>query len=123
MDRARGQKEAEISEAIVKFEREFMGRGPVEAKTFIVEDLVVVRLHKVLTPAEMKLAEAEDQRKGRELIKQLRRELLEGARPLLEVTIKDIIGVPVQSLHTDISTKTGERIIVFTLAQQPKWEG
>ncbi|MDP6358275.1 MAG: Na-translocating system protein MpsC family protein, partial [Planctomycetota bacterium] len=55
--------------------------------------------------------------------KQLRRELLEGARPLLEVTIKDIIGVPVQSLHTDISTKTGERIIVFTLAQQPKWEG
>ncbi|MDP6504268.1 MAG: DUF2294 domain-containing protein [Planctomycetota bacterium] len=122
MDRARGQKEAEISEAIVKFEREFMGRGPVEAKTFIVEDLVVVRLHKVLTPAEMKLAEAEDQRKGRELIKQLRRELLEGARPLLEVTIKDIIGVPVQSLHTDISTKTGERIIVFTLVEVPRFD-
>ena len=122
MDKSKGQKEAEISEAIVKFEREFMGRGPVEARTFIVEDLVVVRLHKVLTPAEMKLAEAEEQKKGRDLIKQLRRELIEGARPLLEVTINDIIGVPVQSLHTDISTKTGERIIVFTLVEVPRFD-
>ncbi|MDA0841709.1 MAG: DUF2294 domain-containing protein [Planctomycetota bacterium] len=122
MDKSRGQKEAEVSEAMVKFEKEFMGRGPIETRTFIVDDLVVVRLRGVLTPAEMKVAESEDKSRGRDLIKQLRSELLEGARPLLEVVIQDILGVPVLSLHTDISTRTGERMIVFVLTQQPRFE-
>ena len=113
--KTKGQIEAEISEAIIKFEKEYMGRGPDETKTHIINDMIVVRLHRVLTPAEQQLAQSDGDAKGRTLIKQVRTELLEKARPLLEAMVRDITGRMVNSMHTDISTTTGERIIVFTL--------
>ena len=111
-----GELEAEISQAFVRFEKEFMGRGPLETKTYILEDLVLVRLKGVLTQTEMKLAEASDRQRGRYLLKQVRQELIDHGRPVLERIIRDTLGVEVLSLHTDISTKTGERIIVLSLA-------
>jgi len=114
-DRTKGEIEAEISEAIIKFEKEYMGRGPDETKTYYLDDLIVVRLQRVLTPAEKQLAKADDSTKGRGLVKQIRTELLEKARPLLDKAICSITRRSVISLHTDISTVTGERIIVFTL--------
>jgi uncharacterized protein YbcI len=92
-----------------------MGRGPEQTKTYIIGDMIVVRLQRVLTPAEQQLAGASDEMKGRTLIKQVRTELLEKARPLLERIITDLTGRSVKSLHTDISTATGERVIIFTL--------
>ena len=112
--------EREISQAIIRFEKEFMGRGPLEARTYIIDDMVLVRLKNVLTPAELKLAESEEGKRGRYLIKQVRQELIEQGRPLLDAVIQDILGIKVVSLHTDISAKTGERIIVFSL--ESKWE-
>jgi uncharacterized protein YbcI len=114
-----GELEAAISQAIIRFEKEFMGRGPLETKTYILDDLVLVRLKGVLTPAEIKLAESNGRERGRYLLKQVRQELLDHGRPVLEESIRDILGVDVRSLHTDISTKTGERIIVFTLDDKP----
>jgi uncharacterized protein YbcI len=114
--KTKGEMEARISQAIIRFEKEYMGRGPLETKSYLIDDMVLVRLKNVLTPAEHKLAEAEERHQGRDLIKQARHKLLEHGRPLLETVIKDILGVEVISMHTDISTKTGERIIVFTLA-------
>jgi uncharacterized protein YbcI len=114
--KTKGQMEAEISEAIVKFEREYMGRGPEETRTYLLDDIIIVRLHGVLTPAERQLARSDSEGHGRALIKQVRMELLEKARPLLETIIRDITGQTVKSFHTDISTVTGERIIVLSLA-------
>jgi len=122
INKTKGQVEAEISEAIIKFEKEYMGRGPDETKTYIIGDMVLVRLKGVLTPAEKQLARSEDNLKGRALIKQVRIELLETARLLLERIIMDILGEKVVSLHTDISTVTGERIIIFTLENTPEIE-
>jgi len=113
--KTKGQLEAEISEAIIKFEREYMGRGPEEARTYLLGDIVMVRLQGVLTPAERQLARSDSPGQGRTLIKQVRMELLEKARPLLEVIVRDIVGYSIISLHTDISTVTGERFIVFVL--------
>jgi uncharacterized protein YbcI len=115
MAKSKGQIEAQISEALIKFEKEYMGRGPDETKTYLVDDMVVVRLQRVLTPAEKQLAKSNESTKGRVLVKQVRTELLEKARPLLEKAISEITCRKVISLHTDISTVTGERIIVFTL--------
>jgi len=120
MAMSKGQIEAEISKAIVEFEKEYMGRGPDETKTYFLEDIIVVRLQRVLTPAEKHLAGADKSSRGRQLVKQVRTELLEKARPLLDKTILDITGRQIVSLHTDISTNTGERIIVFTLAETAK---
>lgn len=116
MAKTKGQLEAEISDAIVRFELDYMGRGPEEARTYLVDDMVLVRLRGVLTPAERQLGGPDGTAQGRELVKQVRRELIEKARPLLEAIIADITGQAVRSVHTDISTMIGERIIVFSLA-------
>ncbi len=118
--KTRGELEAKICRMIVQFEKEYMGRGPVETKCFLLEDLVLVRLKGVLTPAEIRLAASQE--RGRYLLKQVRQQLLDFGRPLLESAVEDILGVPVVSIHTDISTKTGERVIVFTLAEKPKYK-
>jgi uncharacterized protein YbcI len=119
MIKTKGQLEAEISDAIIRFEKEYMGRGPLETKTYIIDDMVIVRLKGVLTRAERQLAESSEASIGRELIKRMRHALLEKGRPMLDAIIEDVVGVPVVSLHTDLSTVTGERLIVFSLAKIP----
>lgn len=111
-DKTKGQIEAQISESIIKFEKEHMGRGPVETKAYILKDMIFVRLKKVLTPAEEHLSKSPT---GAEMIKKIRVQLLESSREFLEKMIIEITGCQIKSLHTDISTRTGERIIVFTL--------
>ena len=121
MEKTKGQIEGEITEAIIRFEKEFMGRGPTETKTYIIDDLVLVRLRGIMTPAEQQLVQAENTSRGRELIKQVRHELLERGRPLLEAVIQDVLGRKTLSLHTDLSTCTGERVIIFTLDAAPEF--
>jgi uncharacterized protein YbcI len=108
----RGQTEAEFTKAIIKFEKEYLGRGPLEARTFFLNDMIVVRLRGILTPAEAKLAE---NREGQILVKETRRQLFESSRPLLERIVRDVVGCGIISLHTDMSTKTGERVVVLTV--------
>lgn len=110
--KSKGMIEAEISEAMIKFEKEYMGRGPVETRSYIIEDMVIVRLTKVLTRAEEQLTRTAE---GLALIKKVRVTLLEEARDLLEAIITDIADSKVLSMHTDISTTTGERVIIFVL--------
>jgi len=111
--RTKGQIEAEISNALIQFEKDYMGRGPQETKAFILDDMVLVRLKGVLTPAEQQLVK---NAQGIELIKRVRSNLLEQGRELLTKAIEQITQVQVVSLHTDISTKTGERVIIFALS-------
>jgi len=108
----KGQLEAKISEAIIKFEMEYMGRGPMETKTYVIDDMFFVRLKGVLTQAEKTLAKTVE---GAELIKKTRAKLLGSARLLLKKIISDTTNCQIRSLHSDISTKIGEKIIVFTL--------
>lgn len=113
LSQTKGQIEAQIAAAITQFEREHLGRGPQEVRAWIIQDLILVRLKRVLTPAEEKLARDPE---GRRLVKEIRRQLIEGSRSLLDEMVLDLVGIEVISLHSDISVRTGERIIVFTLA-------
>jgi uncharacterized protein YbcI len=117
--KTKGELENEVSNAVIRFKREYMGRGPQEVRTFLVEDMAFVRLRGVLTPAEQRLAKVEDPHRGRDLIKQLRIELIEHGREILEQAIEAILAVSVVSIHTDVSTRTGESVIVFTLSDDP----
>jgi len=110
----RGEVEASLANAIIQFEKKHLGRGPAEARAIIVEDMILVRLRGVLTPAEMSLAQTAE---GHSLIKQVRRQLLEGSRSLLEAIVQETTGSQLKSLHTDISVRNGERVIVFTMAE------
>lgn len=108
----KGQLEAKISEIVSKFEIEYMGRGPKTIKTYIINDMIVVRLTGFLSPSEQKLT---DNLQGIELFKKVRTSLFEGGRGYLETLIMDFIDVAIVSTHSDISTKTGEKIIVITV--------
>ncbi len=110
--RTRGEIEAELTQAIVKFEKEYLGRGPLDARSFFINDMILIRLKGLITPAERKLAESRD---GQMVVKETRRQLLEACRPLLEEIVQNIIGCKMVSLHTDMSTRTGERILVLTV--------
>ena len=112
--RTRGALEDEFTKAIIRFEKEYLGRGPLEARSFFIKDMILVRLKGVLTPAEKKLAESAE---GQRLVKETRRQLIETSRPLIEALVHDICGCTVVSFHTDMSTQTGERIFVFVVDQ------
>lgn len=117
--RTQGEIEAAVCEGTRRFELEYMGRGPKDIHAYLIDDCVVVRLQKVLTEAEQHLAKSLPHEKGRDLLKQVRTHLIETARPLIEAMVQEATGVNVVSLHHDISTVTGEEVLVFTLAEAP----
>lgn len=117
--KTQGEIEAAICAGITRFEQEYMGRGPKDIRAHLIGDLLVVRLQGVLTAAEQQLVRTLPAEKGRDLLKQVRTQLVETARPVLEILVEETTGIKAQSLHHDISTVTGEEIILFTLAQAP----
>lgn len=117
--KTQGEVEAAICEGISRFEQEYMGRGPKDIRTYLIGDLLVVRLQGVLTAAEQHLVRSLPGERGRDLLKQVRIQLIETARSVLEAMVQEITGVKVLSLHHDISTTTGEEVVLFTLAESP----
>ncbi len=117
--KTQGEIESAVCEGITRFEQEYMGRGPKDIQAYILGDLLVVRLTGVLTAAEQHLVKTLPPEKGRDLLKQVRTQLIEIARPVLETMIRDVTGANVLSLHHDISTVTGEEVVLFTLAEVP----
>jgi uncharacterized protein YbcI len=114
-----GEIEDAICQGLSRFEQEYMGRGPKDVHTHLIGDLLVVRLQGVLTAAEQHLVKTLQAEKGRDLLKQVRIQLMEAARPIMEAMVEEITGVKVLSLHHDISTATGEEVVIFTLAESP----
>ena len=119
--RTQGEMEAAICEGITRFEQEYMGRGPKNIHAHLIGDLLVIRLQDVLTAAEKQLVKSLPAEKGRDLFKQVRTQLIETARRVLEAMVQEVTGAKVLSLHHDISTATGEEIVIFTLAQPPSF--
>ncbi|MFO0820524.1 MAG: DUF2294 domain-containing protein [Pirellulales bacterium] len=117
--KTKGEIEAAICESITHFQQEYLGHGPRSIRAYLLDELLVVRLQCVLTTAEQHLAKSLPDEKGRTLVKQVRNHLIEAARPTLDAIVQWVTGVPVLSLHHDISTVTGEEIILFTLAELP----
>lgn len=108
----KGEVEAAIRNAVIKFEQEFMGRGPSDVKAFIMKDIILVRLKGVLTPAERQLAKSPE---GIEMVRRMRQTLISQGRDSLTKEITNLIGVKILGIFTDIDTQAGERVIVFTV--------
>lgn len=106
----KGQLEDQISKKFMQFEREFLGRGPVNVKTDIIRDMILVRLEGVLTKAEIELSKDLD---GIMMVKSMRSKLLENGRDYLKQIISEVTGCSIVSLHTDISTKSGDRVVLI----------
>jgi CheY-like chemotaxis protein/uncharacterized protein YbcI len=113
--------EAAICEGIIRFQEEYLGWRSEQIRAHIIEDLLVVRILGVLTLAERQLGKSVSPEKGRDLIKQVRKQLIELARPMLESLVHEVAGVKVLSMHHDISTVTGEEVVLFSLADAPRF--
>jgi len=117
--KTQGEIEATICQGISRFQQEYMGRGPKDIHSHLIDALLVVHLQGVLTAAEQHLVKSLPGEKGRDLLKQVRTQLIETARPVLEAMVQEATGIKILSLHHDISTVTGEEVMVFTLAESP----
>lgn len=112
MNKSKGLIEAEISKSLTQWEKDFLGRGSVSVKTDILRDMIIVTLRGILSPAEYSLCKTKE---GLLSVKKIRSDLIEsGVEDLKEIVLK-ITGEEVKSFFTDISTPTGDRIMVFKL--------
>lgn len=112
MEKSKGTIESEISKAITQWEKDFLGRGSVSVKTDILRNMIIINLNGILTPAEYSVCETKE---GIFSIKKTRSKLVESGIAELNEIISTISGEEVKSFHTDISTRTGERVMVFKL--------
>jgi uncharacterized protein YbcI len=117
--KTQGEVEAAVCDGISRFQQEFMGRGPKDIRTHLIGDILVIRMRGILTAAEQHLVKSLPPERGRNLLKDVRTQLIEVARPALEAMVRESTGTDVLSLHHDISTTTGEEVIVFTLVEAP----
>ena len=132
--KSQGEIEAAVCDGISRFQQEFIGRGPKDIHSHLIGTLLVVRLQGVLTPAERQLiapqespgngdgnghGNGQENGNGRSLLKQVRSHMVATGRPRLESIVEDAVGVKLVSVHHDISTVTGEELIVFSLAEPP----
>ncbi len=116
------ESEAVICDGIIRFQEEYLGQTSEQIHVHFLKDFLVVRIRGALTLAERQLGKSLSPDKGRDLIKQARKQLLELARPMLESLVHEATGVKVLSMHHDISTVTGEEVVMFSLAETPRFE-
>ena len=117
--RTKGEIEAAISEEISHFEQDYVGRNPKDIQVHLLDDLLLIRLRGVLAAAEHQLVKLLPAEKGRDLLKQMWSHLIETNRPVMEAMVEKVTGIKILTIHHDISTITGEEVILFTLARSP----
>ena len=119
--KTQGEIEAAVCQGVASFKQQHMGRGPKDIQAHLLGDLLVIRLQGVLTAAEQHLIKTHLPEKGRDLVKEVRSELIEGSRSIMETMVWEATGVKVVSMHFDISTSNGEELIAFTLVEPPQF--
>ncbi|UXU84073.1 DUF2294 domain-containing protein [Mammaliicoccus sciuri] len=112
MEMTKGACESKISKAITQWEKEYLGRGSLSVKTDILRDMIIVDLQDVLTPAEYSVCETQE---GLLSIKRTRSKLVESDMDHLYQMIFEITQQDVKSFHTDLSSRTGERMMIFKM--------
>ncbi len=117
--KTRGELESAVCQGMCHFQQEYIGRGPSDIRAYLMQDMLVVRLQGVLTAAEQHMAQASSAEEGRDLLKRVRTLLIETARKQIDSMIQVITGARVRSMHHDISTVTGEEVVVFSLDPTP----
>lgn len=118
----KAESEALICDGIIRFQEEYLGWRSEQVDVHFIKEILVVRIRGVLTLAERQLGKSLSPEKGRDLVKQTRKQLLELARPMLESLVHEAAGVKALSMHHDISTVTGEEVVIFSLAEAPRFQ-
>jgi uncharacterized protein YbcI len=108
----KGQVQDAITKQANSLYKDLLGTGPKNLKTYIVEDMVIVRVNGKLLPFEQRLLEGKG---GVEMVKDIRKALHEATTQKFSQGIENLTGKKVISSHSDVSTKTGEIVKIFIL--------
>lgn len=118
MIKTKGQLADEVAKKITHFYYQNLGLGPRQSKAYIIDDMIIVRLQGKLLPIEEKiLTYIKNKKEGIELVKNIRKILHQITTKQLSEIIENITQIKVKSIHSDISTKTGERVEIFVLEE------
>lgn len=101
--------EEEFSQEITALLRTHLGLETIEAQAHFVDDLILIRVRGVLTPAEISLAERSD---GQELVEGTLYQLFETTRPFVGKLVRESVGRDLLNLRFYLDTVTGEQLIL-----------
>src|SRR4051795_7673346 len=107
-----GEMRATISSEIVRLQSEYYGKGPTKAKTYVVDDLVVVVLEESFTRAEKTLAE----RGEREAIQHIRRRFQQQMAESFISVVEQATGRKVRAFLSETNIEHDVSVETFLLA-------
>ena len=107
-----GEIRAAISREMVRLQAEYYGKGPTRAKTYIVDDLVVVVLEETFTRAEKTLAE----RGEREAIQHIRRRFQQQMAEDFTSIVEQVTGRKVRAFLSETDIEQDVSVETFLLA-------
>ena len=109
-----GEVRAAISREIVRLQAEYYGKGPTRAKTYIVEDLVVVVLEESFTRAEKTLAE----RGETDAIEHIRRRFQQQMADDFTSVVEQATGRKVRVFLSETNVDLDVSVETFLLAEE-----
>ena len=109
-----GEMRATISNEIVRLQAEYYGKGPTRAKTYIVEDLVVVVLEESFTRSEKTLAE----RGEKDAIEHIRRRFQQQMADDFTSVVEQATGRRVRVFLSETNVDHDVSVETFLLADE-----
>jgi uncharacterized protein YbcI len=110
----KGSIEAEVANAVVRFQREQQGRGATDVRAHLMGDMMVIRSGGIFTPTEAHLAASDE---GRRLIKSARQELRSIHRKEIEDIVARLVNATILRSYYDVDVDAAEQIEVYMLDQ------
>lgn len=98
----------------MRLHREFYGRGPLNFKLYVVDDIIVIKYKGVLSESEKQIAETSD---GAEMIKNIRRRGFDINLDKLKFEVENFLNTKILNVFTDILPKDDEKVTVFTFTE------
>jgi uncharacterized protein YbcI len=110
-DPGQGQLRTAIANALVGLKKQYYGRGPTAAKTYLCDDYVFVVMENGLTRNERTLLEA-----GREeLVREYRLSFQEAVTDTITSTVAELVGRKVIGYHSQIVFDPDRVFEIFVL--------
>jgi uncharacterized protein YbcI len=114
----RGPLLAAISNTIVGLYKQYFGRGPTKARSYLMDDMVVCVLRGGLTRAELTLA-----RSGRsDAVARQRREFQQAVREEFTSAIEALVGRKVIAFMSSVHMDPDLEVEIFMLEPEPEPE-
>jgi uncharacterized protein YbcI len=110
-DGARGESLARITSALVSLHKEFYGKGPLKAKTFLVNDTVICVLEGGFTIVERTLIESGEA----DAVHHIRRRFQSAMQTQFTSVVEDALGRQIRAYMSQVHTDPDISVELFML--------